>query len=97
MSEETKVVKPVMKRRINHYGVIGERRNIVNFDTDEETAKDLEYFGKVVKDNHSGGGNLYYIVVDGRFDMADVLNYMDRLNEGEEVPQVDPLEGLEAE
>lgn len=97
MSEETKVVKPVMKRRINHYGVYGDRRNIVHFDTNEEIAKDLEYFGKVVKDNHSGGDSLYYIVVDGRFDMADVLDYMDGLNEGEEVEAVDPLEGLETE
>lgn len=83
---ETPVIeKPAMKRRVNHYGVQGSRQNMLHFDADEEIAKDLEYFGKVVKDNFSGAHSLYYIVVDGRFDMADVLDYMDRLNGGGKV------------
>lgn len=91
LTEETEVPnveKPAMKRRVKHYGVYGDRKNIVSFDTDAAIAKDLEYFGKVFKDSFSGGDNLYYIVVDGRFDMAEVLAYMDSLNENGEVVEV---------
>ena len=88
MSEITVMEKPVMKRRIKVYDVIGNRNNVVPFDANETTAELLNEFGHVEKVT-SGAGSHYWLVVDGRFDMADVLAYMDSLNENGEVVEAE--------